>query len=244
MGFGILTAGYYLAFLVGMLWQSEIWGVLLLLLGLVMISVALIRLSEYEQSFRSALFFSTVLILPALYRVLYWLSDNFLWELSICSQSVYWVVKTVEFIVFTVFQLLLLLAIRRLAVDVDNPRIAASAVRNTVALFLYAAAQLLALLPLSFAAYFGLSAFLLQIVYHVLVGVMLVSCYMRICDAADEDMPLKKSRFAWVNRMREERARREQAAADSVTKYAEDKLKKRRAERERRYEEQNRKRRK
>ena len=88
------------------------------------------------------------------------------------------------------------------------------------------------------------SAMLLQIVYHVLVGVMLVSCYMRICDAEDEDMPLRRSRFAWVNRIREERARREQAAADSVTKYAEDKLKKRREERERRYNAQNRKKRK
>ena len=60
---------------------------------------------------------------------------------------------------------------------------------------------------------------------------------MRICDEGDADMPLKKSRFAWVNRIREERARREQRAVDSVTEYAEEQLRKRNAERERRLKE-------
>lgn len=244
MGFGILTAGYYIAFLVGMLWQSEIWGILLILLGCVMLLYALSRLIEYEYSFRNALFFGVVLILPAVYRLLFWLSENYLWELSIFSSSILETVKIVEFLVFVAFQLTLLLSVRSLARNVDNPKIASSATRNMVFLGLYAAVQLLSTLPIGFASYFVLSAMLLQIVYHVLIGVMLGSCYMRICDAEDEDMPLRKSRFAWVNRFREERARREQAAADSVTKYAEDKLKRRREERERHYNERKHKKRK
>ena len=56
---------------------------------------------------------------------------------------------------------------------------------------------------------------------------------LRICDEGDKDMPLKKSRFAWVNKMREERARREQRAADSVTEFAEARLRRKREERER-----------
>ncbi len=232
MGFGILTFGYYLAFLVGMLWQSEIWGILLLLLGCVMIMVALASLMEYESLFRNALFFSLFLAVSAFYRLLFWLSEQFLWDASAFSDSVFDAVKIAEFLIFAAFQVLLLLAVRRLANDVENPKIVASATRNTVFLGLYVAVQLLSVTPFPAAAYFALSARLIQIVYHVLIGVMLVTCYMQICDEGDVDMPLKKSRFAFVNKIREERARREQAAADSVTKYAEDRLRKRREKRE------------
>ena len=234
MGFGILTIGYYIAFLVGMIWQSEIWGVLLLLLGCVLMMIALASLMEYEYSFRGALFFSAFLSLSAVYRIFYLLSEQLLWDFSAFSETVFNAVKIAEFLVFVVFQVTMLLAVRRLASDVDDPKIVGTATRNTVALGLYAAVQLLSVASFPAAAYFKLSARLLQIVYHLLIGVMLIRCYMRICDERDEDMPLKRSRFAFVNRLREERARREQAAADSVTRYAEDRLKKKRERREQR----------
>lgn len=234
MGFGILTVGYYIAFLVGMIWQSEIWGGLVLLLGCVLMMVALASLMEYEHSFRIALFFSAFLTFSAIYRTFYLLSEQLLWDLSVFSGSVLYAVEIAEFVAFVIFQVAMLLAVRRLASDVDDPKIVGAATRNTVVLGLYAAVQLLSVASFPAAAYFALSARLLQIVYHLLIGGMLISCYMRICDERDEDMPLKKSRFAFVNRMREERARREQAAADSVTKYAEDRLKKKREKREQR----------
>ena len=234
MGFGVLTVGYYITFLVGMIWQSEIWGVLLLLLGCILMMAGLNSLSEYEQSFRRALIFSAVLTLSAIYRTAQLLSEQLLFDAPIFSESVLSVVEIVEFLAFVVFQVLMLLALRRLASDVENPRIIGSATRNTVVLGLYAAVQLLSVTPFTAAAYFKLSARLLQIVYHVLIGIMLITCYMQICDEEDLDMPLKKSRFAFVNRIREERARREQAAADSVTKYAEDRLRKKREQREER----------
>lgn len=232
MGFGILTVGYYIAYLVGMIWQSEIWGALLILLGCVMIAAALLRLSEYEQGFRHALFFGILLILTAVYRVLFWLSSNLLWDVAFFSDYVSEIVLIVEFILFLVFQGLLLLSVRKLASDVEVPKIVSSATRNLVFLGIFGVIRLVAALPFPAAAYFSLSATLVQIVYHILIGIMLGSCYMRICDEGDEDMPLKKSRFAWVNRFREERARREQRAADSVTEYAENKLRKQKAERE------------
>ena len=100
MGFGILTVGYYITYLVGMLWQSEIWGALLILLGCVTITAGLLRLSEYERSFRNALFFGVVLILPAIYRVLFWLSENLLWNTAVFSGFVWSVVQITEFLLF------------------------------------------------------------------------------------------------------------------------------------------------
>lgn len=233
MGFGILTVGYYLTYLVGMLWKDEIWGVLLILLGCLTVAIALLRLSEYEPSFRYALIFDGLMILPTLYRALAWLSDAFLWDLALVGPIAETVAEYVEFALFLGFGVSLLTAVKTIASDVEDAKIVTASVRNLVFLGIYALCLIVTSLPFDFVGVFGLGAMLVQIVYHVLMGVMLVSCYMRICDEGDKDMPLKKSRFAWINRFREERARREQRAVDSVTEYAEDKLRKKRAERER-----------
>ena len=233
MGFGILTVGYYLTYLLGMIWKDEIWGALLILLGCVLLAIALLRLSEYESGFRYALIFDALMVLPAVYRILVWLSDSFLWDLPFLGSTAETVAEYVEFALFLGFGVALLAAVRSLASDLEDTKIVTASVRNLVFLGIYAICLILTTLPFGFAGLFGLAAMLVQLVYHVLMGVMLVSCYMRICDEGDKDMPLKKSRFAWVNRFREERARREQRAVDSVTEYAEGKLKKRQEERER-----------
>ena len=238
MGFGILIAGYYMTYLLGMIWKAELWGGLLILLGCVLTALALLRLSEYESSFRYAQVFNALMAGPALYRVLTWLSDHFLWDAAVFSEAGLNVVGYVEFALFFGFGITLLRAVRTLASDVEESAIVLAAIRNLTFLCIYAVFWIIASLPFDFARYFSLGAMLVQIVFLVLMGIMLVKCYMRICDEEDADMPLRKSRFAWVNRMREARAEREQRAADSVTEYAERKLRRQREERERRLAEQ------
>ena len=248
MGFGILIAGYYITYLVGMVWSAEIYGVLLILLGYLLMATALVRLMEYERGFRYALLLDALLCAPALYRIFAWLSENLLWDLSMFSGVFSEIAQAVELLLFVGYQITLLLAVRRLAREVELPKIATSAVRNLVVLGFYAALAIFVRIPLpavkSIYPYLAGPTVLLQVVFYVLMGVMLVSCYMRISDEQDVDMPLKKSRFAWVNRVREERARREQAAADSTREYAESRLRKRQAEREQKVREQDRRKRK
>lgn len=233
MGFGILTVGYYLTYLLGMIWKDEIWGILMIVLGCITLLLALLRLSEYESSFRLVIPFDALMLLPTAYRLLSWLSGAFLWDLPFLNPTMDAVSRYAEFGLFLTFGVTLLYAVREIATDVEDTRIVTASVRNLVFLGIYAICQALTLLPFEFAGLFALGAMLVQLVFHVLMGVMLVSCYMRICDESDRDMPLKKSRFAWVNRMREARAEREQRAADSVTEYAENRLRKKREERER-----------
>lgn len=232
MGFGILTVGYYLTYLFGMVWKEEIWGILMIVVGCLSVGMALLSLSEYEKSFRWALAFDAFMLLPAAYRLVSWLSASFLWDLTFLG-SLETTAEYAELIGFIGFGAALLAAVRTLASDVEDTRIVTSAVRNLVFLGIYAILSVFTLLPLGYKGLFGLAAMLAQLVFHVLMGLMLFSCYMRICDEGDEDMPLKKSRFAWVNKMREERARREQRAADSVTEFAEARLRRKREERER-----------
>ena len=75
--------------------------------------------------------------------------------------------------------------------------------------------------------------FLLYFAWIILDLVLIFKCYAKICDEDDVDMPLKKSRFAFVNKFREETARREQKAADESVEYARQKLEKRRQDRQR-----------
>ena len=232
MGFGILTVGYYLTYLLGMIWKDEIWGILMIVLGCVVVALALLRLSEYEESFRWALVLDALMLLPAAYRLLSWLSDSLLWDLAFLNGTADEIARYLELAIFLGFGAALLAAVRAIAADVGDTRIVAAAVRNLIFLGIYAVSLILTLLPFDFAGLFGLGAMLVQLVYHVFVGIMLVSCYMRICDEGDKEMPLKRSRFAWVNRIREERALREQRAADSVTEYAEARLRRQREKRE------------
>ena len=242
MGFGILLVGYYLTFLLGDLWKGDLhkdfdnidilWP-LLLLLGSAIVLTALTRLTEYEKSFRVPMIFGCVMTLPALYRVLSWMSVAFLWgETALFSDAVKAGVEYMEFILTLGFGISLLLAVRKLASDVEDSKIVVASVRNLVFLGLFTILWIVSQIPFPYARLVEDASFVTKIIYHILVSVMFISCYMRICDESDKDMPIKQSRFAWVNKIREERARREQRAADSVTEYAENKLRKQRAERE------------
>ena len=49
---------------------------------------------------------------------------------------------------------------------------------------------------------------------------MIFSCYRRICDEGDVDMPQKPSRFEFVNEMRREREEKEKARQEKAAKPA------------------------
>jgi hypothetical protein len=244
MGFGILIAGYYTTYLIGMLMVSEIYGALIVLFGYLVMASALLRLSEYHDGFRSALFFDGFIALFALYRVLYCLSDMLLWQSGIFSEGVRYYAELVEILLFLCLHVTLLLAVRGLAASVELPKVVFSSVRNLVVLGIYTVLSIMVRLPAEtvgeWVKYLAGPTALLQIAFYILMAVLLTTCYMRISDESDVDMPLRPSRFKWLNRFREETARREQAAADSTREYAEQRLR----ERQRAREEYNKQRRK
>ena len=60
-------------------------------------------------------------------------------------------------------------------------------------------------------------ALILSLATAILNSIMLFSCYGKICDENDVDMPQKPSRFAFVNRMR---AERDERAAERAARRA------------------------
>lgn len=236
MGFGILIAGYYTTYLIGMLMVSEIYGALIVLFGYLVMASALLRLAEYHDGFRSALFFDGFLAVVSAYRVLRCLSDMLLWQSGIFSSTVSYYAELLEILLFLGLHVTLLLAVRGLAASVELPKVVFASVRNLVFLGIYVILSILVRLPAEtvgeWVKHLAGPTALLQIVFYILMAVLLTTCYMRISDESDADMPLRPSRFKWLNRLREETARREQAAADSTKAYAEQRLRERQRARE------------
>ena len=121
------------------------------------------------------------------------------------------------------FHAALLFAIRKLALETEVNKIAVNAVRNFVFICFYYFVYLLSFLPIaSVQACVGelaLIAWVIYLAWIVLDLVLIFSCYAQICDESDQDMKQKPSRFAFVNRFREELDRRQQKAFEESQVY-------------------------
>jgi hypothetical protein len=110
-----------------------------------------------------------------------------------------------------------------------------TAARNFALICVYQLLLAITWLPFAFVEeykrYFSMPIYLLYFAWIILDLVLIFKCYANICDEGDVDMPLKKSRIAFVNKIREETARREQKAADDSVEYAKQKLEERQRKR-------------
>ena len=78
----------------------------------------------------------------------------------------------------------------------------------------------------------GAAMFVLMIAQLIYTGIntfLIFKCYAMICPVGQENMPYKKSKFAFVNKFREIRDAKDDKAIEEMKNYYEDKLKKRNA---------------
>ncbi len=215
MGFGWLFIGYFIStFMV--INQA---GCLIRPIGYAMMLWALYKLKDYHRDFWYALAAcSGMLVLSlvlAVEGVSSFLAQQMLIESPWISAGVKTVLGYVEMIGSLVFHATLLWGIRAIARETEVDKISFGATRNFVFFLVYNVLYAIALLPLPFAAEYAklmsVPVLLLYFACIVLNLILIFSCYARICDVADEDMAVKPSRFAFVNRMREKsEARRRQ----------------------------------
>lgn len=71
-------------------------------------------------------------------------------------------------------------------------------------------------------------AFFVQLIWSLMVTVLILSCYMRICPEGDEDMPRRESKIPFINKFAEALEKRENEAIERTKRDIEEK--KRRAE--------------
>ena len=238
MGFGLLFIGYFMTYLMSVSYA----GYLIRFMGYALMIFAFAKLYRYNRSFKFPMY-ATILLLGVTGVGCYVEIGEFLYKFLIIdhfevTESFKFALGAVDDLLVFLFQGCMLFAIRVIARETEAKNLPYLAVRNFAFICVYQLLLAISWLPFSFTEdykkYFGMPIYLLYFAWIILNLVLIFKCYANICDENDIDMPLKKSRFAFVNKIREETARREQKAADDSVEYARQKLEKRREKRQNR----------
>ncbi|MBE6657333.1 MAG: hypothetical protein E7604_02710 [Ruminococcaceae bacterium] len=229
MGFGILLLGYPLILSVTL----HSMGFCFELLGYLIMFRALTLLSEYGKYFRYAKYAVSALIpLGAFSLVLQcfsWFGADRLYETV--SQVVSVPYSILLAVMLLVFHMLLLLAVKTIAREVDLPKLVTEASRNIIVTWLYVAAVIVScflnvpavtdVLPyykvLGYVSLFG-------VIWILLNAKMIFVCYMRICLPEDLDMPVGDRKMPRLfGRPKEEDVTEEELAAAEKAKKEKEK---------------------
>ena len=142
------------------------------------------------------------------------------------EENQFWVSSIFAIVISTVFQVLLLSGIREIGKDAEAEGVPARAVWSILVVCLVGVWKLGISLMSTLPDMDGNKAFrlltlgaaLVSLLYPVVILAFLFSCYAKICAPDDTEMEARPSRFAFVNRWREEREKK----ADEVRKLRED----------------------
>ena len=228
MGFGILLLGYPLILSVTL----HSMGFCFEILGYLIMFRALTVLSEYGKYFRYAKYAVSALIpfgaFSLILQCFSWFGAKDLYESISAVVSVpYSILLSAALLVF---HMLLLIAVKTIAREVDLPKLVTEATRNIIVTWLYFAAVIVSCflnvpavtdhLPyykvLGYVSIFGVIWILLNLK-------MIFVCYMRICLPEDLDMPVgdRKMPRLFGKPKEEELTEEELAAAEKARKERE-----------------------
>ena len=231
MGFGLLFIGYFITYLMSM----NPFGIVFRILGYALICKAARKLSDYDDKFKMAGYFAASLVgislLNAAIEITAFLYDNMVIAAdpfpSMAGDILGLYVEPLAVLVFHIF---LLLAIRSIAKDTDVPKIVMGSVRNIFLIGVYYLLSFLRYLPLpiqeSYNRNMGLPLVLFYLVWVLLQHALLLSCYANICDEGDVDMTPKRSRFAFVNKLKDELSEKRERARIADEKYRRERIQK------------------
>lgn len=227
MGFGWLLIGYFTATMMSL---NTLGGVFSLV-GFSIASFGAKKLSDYNFCFR-LLFFSGLLLIPISAVVAFTDVNRFLYDFMlvdriVIGEAVSTVVSYIKYGVELIFTVLLCYSVANIAKETGEKKIVYLGIRNLVISCVYYAALVIGWIPAEAIREFANGIYLpvwtlvLCVVVVVLNSLMLFSCYTKICDEGDVEMPAKPrkpSRIAFVNELRAERDRRVEKAMNETQK--------------------------
>ncbi len=219
MGFGILFIGYVLAYL----FILTPFGYFFELVGTGLMLYAFTKLAEYNKSFKYAFVAALPLLLIALFSSVINTMANF-GSTYVPPELLITVVSYVKLLCNMIFHFACLTAVADIAKETGSTKIRSAAYRNLIIYGLYFALVLVSNLPAlreneSVYAVLALAGNIFWLAWVMLNGILLYSCYMRICDENDTEMTAKASRFGVINRLRGEFERKEERAREADRRY-------------------------
>ena len=227
MGFGLLLMGYFL----GMVMSLNIFGAFFRLAGFALAAYAARKLSDYHKGFSfltlASIISVGVSVLGAISSLSAFLYDNMIISEKLIGDGLATAFGYARYGAELVFTVALCVAISLIAKETGEIKLRYVAIRNLALYCVYFVLQIICWLPHEYVgtllqitalpAVAQLAGFAL-ILLNLL---MIFSCYRRICDESDVDMPQKPSRFEFVNQMRAEREEKEKARQAKFSKPTE-----------------------
>lgn len=237
MGFGYFLIGYLVAFVFYLPANALGFGFAALLIGYGLIFYGLTVLRRYHSAFTAAAGAELPLFLTALYKAGQEICAFFSWQVGFFrSVPIGNGVDIAATLFLILFHLAFLYAIRALAESVELKKLSVLAMRNALVMVVYAVLFALCRFPFPEAVlpYLNMAQMIFRILWILLNLWLLLSCAKNICPDGEEDLPPRKSRFSWVQRMEETYERNHQALSDQARRDGEALAKKNRERRERR----------
>jgi hypothetical protein len=224
MGFGLLLMGYFL----GMVMSLNIFGAFFRLAGFSLAAYAARKLSDYHKGFSfltlASIISVGVSVLGAISSLSAFLYDNMIIAEKLISDGLATAFGYARYGAELVFTVALCVAISLIAKETGEQKLRYVAIRNLALYCVYFVLQIICWLPHEYvgtllqitalpavAQRAGFALILLNLL-------MIFSCYRRICDESDVDMPQKPSKFEFVNQMRAEREEKEKARQAKFSK--------------------------
>ena len=227
MGFGWLLIGYFTATMMSL----NILGGLFSLIGYAIASYGAKKLSAYHNSFTllffAGIFMTAVSACAAVADVNQLLYDFMLVDSHLISEAADTVISYIKYGGELVFTAMLCYSVMSIAKETGERKIVYLAIRNFVIACVYYIILVIGWIPVEPLRAFAQSIYLpvwvivLCVVVIALNSLMLFSCYAKICDESDVDMPAKPrkpSRFAFINEIRAEKDRRVEKAINETKK--------------------------
>ncbi len=219
MGFGLLFIGYLLAFFLAL----TKFGFAIRLLGYAIIAWSLIKLRDYEPKFTYPQGLSFLLVIIGVFNFLLEGAAELAIALPEWMSASDSVVDWAEFIVDIALNITLLWVIAEFAHRLDLRKQRVAALRNMIFVGAYFILYFLGSGPMAgnerFQSVFALPMLIIQLFWIFLNLALIFSCYMYICPEGDEDMPRRRSRFKFINKIKEESDRRVEMAKRETEKY-------------------------
>ncbi len=207
------------------------YGWALLPFACLLIVKALMLLKEYFVDVKYLFTPIMTLFGLSLYRLADGICKLLEWQLPfINSTALHWTAFA-EKICVLVFHILLSRLIYRIATELELQKIRVASVRNLIFVGIYFVLYAIAELPFKITEYMSVIGAVFQVIWILLYLIMIYSCYSHICPSGSEDQEpagqRRRSRFEFVNNIRDRFDEKEQRAIDASIKYNDERRRKR-----------------
>ena len=220
MGFGTLFAFYIVSFIL----SFNPYGCFFRLVGYLGMLMGLWELQQYQKTFLYAVYTVPAMVAVAAYQVFVSLDSSLGVPVSFVSESLTQVMDYVGAATILIFHAALFYAIWNIAREIGLPAIMQNVMRNAILMGLYYIMYLIAVLPFAWVAlyrqYAAVIVVLFPLVWGIVNAALIFSCYKNICKEGDEEVPIRISRFAFVNKIRQEMERKEQKGIEATIEHA------------------------